>query len=125
MSIPTLIGLAVLALGALTGRSLRGRFKANRFDRKWMLAESLVFVCGLTLGIIAIGFSRYPTPNTRLLGLPFVAAVFERSPDGHWADFVGMRTLPATLGNFIVGFVLPHIPFAWVVRLAERRHHAV
>ena len=46
----------------------------------------------------------YPTPDTRLLGFPFLTAAFEHSATGGWVDFVGLRTLPATVGNFAVGF---------------------
>src|SRR5262249_10872203 len=103
MSIFTLLGLTVLALGIFAARFLERGFQAGRLGRVWLLAEAAVLVFGIVLGVAAVAHSRYPTPDIRLLGFPFLAAVFERSSTGGWADFVGLRTLPATIGNFVAG----------------------
>lgn len=124
MSISTLLGFVVLALGVFAARFLEGGFKDGRLGRVWLFAEAAVLVVGIFLGIAAVAHSRYPTPDTRLLGFPFLAAVFERSPTGGWADFVGLRTLPATIGNFVAGLFLPHLLFATAAWLSTRRHNA-
>jgi hypothetical protein len=124
MSIFTLLGFAVLALGVFAARFLERGFKNGRFGRVWLFAEAVVLVVGVALGIAAVAHSRYPTPDTRLLGFPFLAAVFERSPTGGWADFVGLRTLPATIGNFVAGLFLPHLLFATAAWLSTRRPNA-
>lgn len=123
MSIYTLLGFIVLALGILAARFLQSAFKSGRLARVWVFAEVVVLIAGIALGVAAVAYSRYPTPDSRLLGFPFLAAVFERSPSGGWADFVGLRTLPATIGNFGVGLFLPHLLFAVAVWSTIRRHH--
>ncbi|MDB6024070.1 MAG: hypothetical protein JWM68_293 [Verrucomicrobiales bacterium] len=124
MSIYTLLGFVVLALGVVAARFLERAFKDGRLSRIWIFAEVGILVVGIVLGILAVAHSRFPTPDTRLLGFPFLAAVFERSPTGGWADFVGVRTLLATLGNFIVGLFLPHLLFAGVAWFSTRKHNA-
>lgn len=120
MSPLTVLGFAVVALGILAARFLTCSFKGARLGRAWMFAEAVVLVAGIFLGVAAVAHSRYPTPEIRLLGFPFLAAVFERSPSGGWVDFVGIRTLPAVLGDFIVGLLLPHIFFAGAAWMSIR-----
>lgn len=122
MNASTLLGLAVLALGGLSAKFLWSEVKSGRLGRAWVIAEAIVLIAGLALGIAAVSHSRYPTPDTRLVGFPFLMAIFERSPTGGWADFVGFLTLPALIGNFAAGLLLPHIPFAaWAWSASKRR----
>jgi hypothetical protein len=124
MSLYTLLGFSVLVLGVFAARFLERGFTNGRLNRMWMFAEALILVSGIVLGFVAVSHSRYPTPEIRLLGFPFLAAIFERSPTGGWADFVGIRTLPATVGNFMVGLFLPHLPFAGVAWLSGRNRRS-
>jgi hypothetical protein len=124
MSIYTVLGIVVLALGVSAARFLQRAFRKGKLGRVLIFAEVLILLAGTALGIAAVGHSRYPTPDTRLVGFPFLAAVFQHSPGGGWTDFVGFRTLPATIGNFAVGLFLPHLLFAAAVWVTIRRHHA-
>lgn len=121
MSIITLIGLLILALGFAATRFLWRGFKDGRLGRGWKMAEAVVLVCGICLGVAAVVYIRYPAPDTRLLGFPFLAAAFERTPGGAWADYVGAITLPATIGNFAVGLLLPHLPLAALCAVKRRQ----
>jgi hypothetical protein len=125
MSIYTLLGFFVLVLGVFAARFLQRGFNNGRLNRMWMFAEAFILVAGIVLGFVAVSHSRYPNPDTRLLGFPFLAAIFERSPTGGWADFVGIRTLPATVGNFMVGLFVPHLPFAGVAWLSSRNRRSL
>jgi hypothetical protein len=88
-----------------------------------MVAEIVAVVIGAALGIAAVAYSRYPTPDVRLVGFPFLAAVFERSPSGGWADFLGARTYPAILGNFVVGLFLPQLVLSTAAWMSMKRTH--
>ena len=115
MSIYTLFGLVVLALGVVAARFLKRAFQSGSVGRAWVRAQVVVLIAGAGLGVAAVAHSRYPTPDTRFLGFPFPAAMFQRSPRGGWIDFVGVLTLPATIGNFLVGLIFPHLLFAAAV----------
>lgn len=120
MSVFTLVGLIVLVLGVAAVRFLWRGFKDGRLGCGWKMAEAVVLVCGICLGGAAVVYIRYPAPDTRLLGFPFLAAAFERTSDGAWADYVGAITLPATIGNFAVGLLLPHLPLAALCAVKRR-----
>ena len=124
MSIITFLGISVLTLGGFAAWFLKRCFQEGKLGRTWRFAEAAVLIVGVGLGIAAVAHSRYPTADTRLLGFPFLAAVFERSPSGGWADFFGLVTFPATIGNFLVGLLLPHLPFALVAWLCIRKPSA-
>ena len=119
----TLFGFAILVVGMGAVWFLRRAFARQHLGRAWMFAEIVAVVIGAALGFAAVAHSRYPTPDVRLLGFPFLAAVFERSPSGGWADFLGARTLPATVGNFVVGLFLPHLFLAAAAWMSMRRTH--
>lgn len=112
MNMSGLIGLLILALGICAAMFLQRGFRDRRFGHTWLLVEAGVLIVGIALGVAAVAHSRYLTPDTRLLGFPFLAAEFQRSPSGGWVDFVGARTYVATLGNFAVGLFVPHLIFA-------------
>ena len=117
MNIWTLSGLAVLPIGIWAVYFVKRRLKDGGFGGQWIFAIVGFIVAGVALGVVGISHSSYPNPDTRLLGFPFVAAEFQRSPTGGWVDFVGIRTVPAALGNFTVGMLLPHVVFAGVLWL--------
>ena len=119
-----LLGLAVPVFGVYAACFLKRGFMGGRPSRAWLFTEIAFLVVGFLLGIAAVAYSRYPTPDTRLLGFPFVAAVFERSPTGGWVDFVGPRTYFATIGNFVIGLFLPRLLFATLAWLSHRRTNA-
>ena len=125
MSFATGAGLLILALGICAARFLQRGFREKRFGRPWIFVRAGVFVVGICLGVAALAHSDYPTPDVRLLGFPFVAAEFHRVPGGGWADFIGIRTYVATVANFGIGFLLPHLLFAGAVWIAMRRHEVV
>jgi hypothetical protein len=117
----TLVGLLILALGICAVRFLQRGFREGRVGRPWLFVRGGVFILGTCLGVAAVAHSHYPTPDIRLLGFPFVAAEFQRSPRGGWTDFVGIWTYVATLANFGVGFLLPQLLFAGIAWSAARR----
>lgn len=123
MSIYTLLGFAVLAAGAVAMRFLDRIFKHGQLGRVWTFAQVVALVASAGLGIAAVVHSRYPTPDVRLLGFPFLAAAFERSPTGGWTDFVGVLTLPAMVGNFLVGFFIPQVFIAMAVWFCLRKNN--
>jgi hypothetical protein len=125
MSISALFGWLVLALGICAGRFLQRGFREKRFGRAWLFIELGVLIVGISLGVAAVTHIRYLTPDIRLLGFPFLAAEFQRARSGGWVDFVGIQTYIATLGNFAVGLLLPHLIFAGAAWPFLRRRHDV
>jgi len=123
MSVSTVFGLGILAAGIVATRFVHRAFVQQHLSSAWMRAEIIAVVTGVALGVGAVAYSRYPTPDVRLLGFPFLAAVFERSPGGGWADFLGVGTLPATVGNFVVGLFLPQFFIAAAAWMRARRTH--
>jgi hypothetical protein len=115
MNIWKLAGLAILPIGIWAVRFIRRSFRSGGFGLPWIFVAVGFMIAGVVLGAVAGVHSSYPDPDTRLLGFPFVAAEFERSPTGGWVDFLGPRTLPAMLGNFSIGMLLPQVLFAGVL----------
>jgi hypothetical protein len=64
---------------------------------------------------------EYSSPSIKVLGFPFVAAVFERSPGGEWADFVGIKTYFAIFGNFLFGLSIALLASTFIVWIRNRR----
>jgi formate/nitrite transporter FocA (FNT family) len=48
-------------------------------------------------------------------GFPFLSFVFQRR-NGQWLDFLGPLTVPALVGNAIVGFLLPFVAVALLIK---------
>ena len=109
-----IIGWLVIASGGVAGFYLR----KHQLTVRWLFAT---LTCGFVLGLLACGFMEYSSPTVKLLGFPFVAAVFERSPSGGWADFVGLKTYYATVGNFLFGLSIALLPSALAVWIRGRR----
>ena len=89
----------------------------------WRAAWFIALAIGVALGFGAVAFSRYPTPDYRLLGFPFLAAEFVHSPSGGWVDFVGVLTLPATIGILLTGMLAPQLVLALLLWSYGRRRH--
>jgi hypothetical protein len=119
-----LLGLLICGAGFFAGRYLYLAFSTRRLGRWWFAAELLVAVIGLLLGIFLANVIYPSSPTMRIVGFPFMSAIFQLS-DGRWLDFVGPLTLPAAFGNMIVGFVVPQILFALVVRRRLSREQII
>jgi uncharacterized membrane protein YedE/YeeE len=109
------VAVLLLAAGVLAfRRSLRER-TSNRG----------AFWFGVVLGLIAGGYLSigliWQSKTTRFFGAPLTAAVFQRSENGYWEDYVGPLTIPSMLVNFAVGFFLPHLAARIRARLWSRR----
>jgi hypothetical protein len=109
------LGIVICAGGFFAGRYLYLAISTRRIGGWWIVGESVAAVTGIVLGCF-LAVIVYPySPTARIVGFPFMSAVWELS-DGKWLDFVGPLTLPAAIGNLIVGFAFPQILFALVVR---------
>ena len=73
-------------------------------------------VGGIALGCTLSGLRIPISEKAKTLGFPFLSAVFELH-DGRWEDYVGVITLPAAIGNFVVGVLVPHLLFAVLIWL--------
>jgi hypothetical protein len=110
-----ILGILICGGGSFAGRYLYVAISARRIGGRWIVGESVVAVIGIVLGCF-LAVVVYPySPTARIVGFPFMSAIWELS-DGKWLDFVGPLTLPAAIGNVVAGFALPQILFALVVR---------
>ncbi|HEY3969260.1 MAG TPA: hypothetical protein VGM05_32210 [Planctomycetaceae bacterium] len=110
-----ILGILICGGGFFAGRYLYVAISARRIGGRWIVGESVVAVIGILLGgFLAVVVYPY-SPTARIVGFPFISAIWELS-DGTWLDFVGPLTLPAAIGNVVAGFALPQILFALVVR---------
>jgi hypothetical protein len=76
----------------------------------------LTLPLGTLLGIAAAMIVYPVSPTARLVGFPFPAAIWELH-DGIWMDYVGgCSTLLAMVGDFVIGFALPHAVWLFLVR---------
>src|SRR4051794_3405445 len=101
--------VAILLLGAgwfAFRRSAQGR-ASNRGAFRLRVVLGLLAGGYLSIGLI------WQSERTRVFGAPLTAAVFQRSENGYWEDYVGPLTVPSMLVNFAVGFFLPHLA-AWI-----------
>lgn len=120
----SILGIVILVAGLIAANYLMRAFSSHR-GRGWLIAgEVFVAVTGLLLGCFLFSVTWPYSATARIVGFPFFSAVWELS-DGRWLDFVGPLTFPAAVGNFLVGFLLPHILFAIVVRWLLRRSQHV
>ncbi len=108
--------LGFLAIGFL----IRG-FTENRSRRLHFFAEIAALILGVSLGIAAVTYSRYPSPDLRVVGFPFAAAMFERMSPGEWADFIGFRTIFASIGNFLIGLLFPYLFLPLILAPGRRK----
>jgi hypothetical protein len=110
-----ILGILICGSGFFAGRYLYEAISARRIGGWWIVAESVVAVIGILLGCyLAIVVYRY-SPTARIVGFPFMSAIWELS-DGKSLDFVGPLTLPAAIGNIFAGVAIPHLLFALSVR---------
>ena len=79
----------------------------------------------VVLGLVAGGYLSigliWQSKTTRFFGAPLTAAVFQRSENGYWEDYVGPLTVPSMVVNFVVGFFLSHLAARVGTRLRSRR----
>jgi hypothetical protein len=88
----------------LAGFYLLALHRSKTLSRFWL---ALTLTSGFVLGLLACCSVEYSSPTVKLVGFPFVAAVFERSPTGGWVDFVGLKTYAASVANFLFGLSIP------------------
>ena len=102
---------------------------AGGFAFTWSVRERMsnrgAFWLRAVLGLVAGGYLSigliWQSNTTRFFGAPLTAAVFQRSENGYWEDYVGPLTVPSMLVNFAVGFFLPHLAARIGTRLLSCR----
>jgi hypothetical protein len=113
-----LVGLDLLGFAGLIAGGIA--FVRNRRDQRSHPQDSRALLMFVLVGIllsVASPFVEYPFGDSdRVVGFPFVAAVFERHGK-HWDDFVGPLTLPAYIANATFWLLLPQL----VLRVARSR----
>lgn len=110
-----LIGLLILACTALAVH-----LRIRHFKLQWWRIQRIPIAIGVVLGAIS-GCASYPTnDSTRVIGIPFPAAVFQKQA-GVWMDFVGPMTLPSMVGNFALFFLVPQPVVLWRLRARAQR----
>jgi hypothetical protein len=108
-----LVGLLTLITGLLA-------FLRNRRLRGSLRQRVLTAIVSIALVAWSFQLSYALDDSHRIIGFPFMAAVFERS-GGHWTDFLGPMTYPALLGNCLVAIALPQLAlFLWRARQRRR-----
>jgi hypothetical protein len=77
-----------------------------------ILRVTVAIVSALLVGL-SFQFS-YPLGDAhRIVGFPFMAAIFQRDGD-RWTDFLGAMTYPAFVGNCLFALALPQVAlFIW------------
>ena len=119
-------GVITVTAGCLGALYIWLLYESKRISWLWILPTLFAIAVGFGLGHILFDFTYYPSKNVRVVGFPFVAAVFELQPGGLWMDFVGPWTLVYALGNFFVGLTAPVAVlatlaaiYAYIKKLAE------
>lgn len=120
----TMLGVVLLMSEIVALRYVNRTMKKGSFNREWRKARVISFISGVAIGVILVAFSYYPKPDVRIVGFPFLSAVFELH-NGAWVDFVGPITLPSVIGNFVVGLLLPQLFFAALIWRHLRKGEAV
>jgi hypothetical protein len=119
--------LNLVALLLLTGsvwgetayRKQKQRYHLVRYERSMRLMAA-------ASGLCAMAFTAWWEfdPETRVLGFPFTAAVFELH-EGIWYDHVGAVTIPAMIANVILWALIPQLPITLLaLRKARAREHS-
>jgi len=90
---------------------------------KWV-PELVGLLIGVGLGAGSLFITYNYSPTLKIYGFPFVTAAFQKEGTG-WTDFVGPLTLPATVGNAVVAFVLPQIGLAVLLGRQRRKNHKI
>ena len=101
-------GLLGIVLAAIAAASNRRRAARGTAPSRWLIARRWSGPLGLLLGIGSY-FISYPLQDHgetwRVMGFPFFAAAF----DPYGADYVGITTIPAIIGNFVFFLALPQL----------------
>jgi hypothetical protein len=117
------IGVVLLLAELWASIFLFRKLRAPSVGPKWKRAALILLVVGLPLAI-ASAFIEYPYGNDyRVYGLPFTAAVFERSGNG-WRDYVSPLTGVFVIMNGIVFFLLPQLVLGVIVFTKRNRLNA-
>ena len=120
----TILGVILLMSEIVALRYVNRTMKKGSFNREWRKARVISYFSGVAIGVILVAFSYYPKPDVRIMGFPFLSAVFELH-NGAWVHFFGANTLPAVIANFVVGLLLPQLFFAVLVGRHVRKGEAV
>lgn len=83
------------------------------------LPDIVITVLGITAGAWGCACVWHSDTQTRILGVPFTAGVFEWH-DGQWIDHVGSVTPFACAGNLIFWVLLFRLPLLWYTSAARR-----
>jgi hypothetical protein len=76
----------------------------------------IVIAVGIVLGCLANFAGYWLDERTKVLGVPFMYAIFQDHE-----DFVGPMTLPCAIGNFFIGLGLPVVALAAIVIRRKRK----
>jgi len=120
----TILGVVVLLVGGVAARYLFRTLQKGRLGLYWLTAEVVALLGGLGLGAVLFTLRYHYSPTIRIIGFPFPAAFLELH-SGYWDDYGGPLTLPAMLGNFLVGLLAPQIILAPLVWIGWRRSREV
>jgi hypothetical protein len=103
-----IVGMLGIVLAAIAVGSNKRRAASGAATPHWLIARRWSGPLGLLLGIGSY-FISYPLQDQgetwRVMGFPFFAAAFD--PRG--ADYVGIATIPAIIGNFVFFLALPQL----------------
>jgi hypothetical protein len=106
----TILGIVLLPAGVIAS-ALNARAFRRRPRRCSVPAVVLSLSAGIALAVASF-YVAYPIdPRHRVVGAPFVVAIFENGEAG-WGDFVGPFTELATLANAVVALLLPQVVVA-------------
>lgn len=110
--------LALLAFAVLIVVAVWLRRKIKSRSQEWSRMSGIV-VTVLSLATWALTFQWHLDSQTRVVGFPFTAAVFELH-DGRWVDYVGAITLPAMAANLVFWVLLFRLPLMWLRFIRSR-----
>lgn len=82
--------------------------------------SNVPILVGAICAAILSGATYSMNASTRIVGIPFPAAAFEKHGDV-WMDFVGAMTLPLLLANAAFFLLMPQIPVLLWLRTRARR----
>lgn len=113
-----IIGLALASIEALAARHNRATRASGETTPSWVTVHRWRWVVGIPFAVLS-AFVIYPmsgaTESYRVMGFPFMVAVFDQAG----RDYVGPFTPFAFAANTAVWYFLPHL-FLWAWALLIR-----
>ena len=113
-----ILGLVGILAGGVAARAVR--LHIHRASLRWWRVQRVPILVGALCAAILSGATYSMNASTRIVGIPFPAAAFEKHGDV-WMDFVGAMTLPLLLANAAFFLLVPQIPVLLWLRTRARR----